>query len=158
MDAFAYYPQYATRIAEFLKCSADQDFDIYLLVAQGSKDRILGFSLSFYFPELQYAYLDYLASDPKRSKRGYGTAIYEYNRQLLMQAGCKGLFMDVSPDDPKDLIEKERLRANQKRMEFYERCGAFPVMGTKYESTFTSANKGFFTYLLFENYDPELPL
>lgn len=32
---------------------------------------MLGFALSFLFPELRLAYLDYIASDPKRTRRGH---------------------------------------------------------------------------------------
>jgi len=45
--AFSYYPLYAQQIADFLKFSSDYDFEIVLLVAEGRKNRIQGFSLSF---------------------------------------------------------------------------------------------------------------
>ena len=81
--AFPHYVQYTATIADLLKFSSKNDFDVVLLVAEGDKERILGFALSFYFPRLKYAYLDYVASDPSRSPRGYGVALYERNREVL---------------------------------------------------------------------------
>ena len=151
--AFPYAPHYSEKIAGLLKFSSKVDFDVVLLVAEGDKDRILGFSLSFYLPRLKFAYLDYIATDPKRLTRGYGVALYERNRELLKEMGCKVLFMDVPPDDVDKLKEPLRLRTNQRRMAFYERMGAFPIVGTKYDSVTHKANQGYFTYLVFENFD-----
>ncbi|KPK34456.1 MAG: hypothetical protein AMJ66_03725 [Betaproteobacteria bacterium SG8_40] len=156
--AFPHYVQYTATIAELLKFSSKNDFDVVLLVAEGDKERILGFTLSFYFPRLKYAYLDYVASDPSRSPRGYGVALYERNREVLREAGCKGLFMDVPPDDVELLREPFRLKTNQRRMAFYERLGARPIVGTKYESVTHKANQGYFTYLVFDDLGTPKPL
>jgi acetoin utilization deacetylase AcuC-like enzyme/GNAT superfamily N-acetyltransferase len=157
-DAFSDYPQYSAKIADLLKFSSQHDFDIILLVAEGSKSRILGFTLTFNFPKLKYAYLDYIISDPKRYMRGYGTALYEYTREVLKQAGCRGLFMDVPPDDKEKLREPERLRINRKRMAFYERLGAFPIIGTLYDAISHRANQGYFTYLVYDGFGSSKPL
>lgn len=149
-EAFSYYPQYTAKIAEFLKFSSNHDFDIVLLVAEGSKNRILGFTLTFYFPRKKYGYLDYIVSDPKRSQRGYGTALYESTRDWLLQNGCKGLFMDVPPDDKELLNELDRLKVNQKRMAFYERFGALPIINTIYEHVNHPANQGYTTLLVYD--------
>ena len=156
--AFPYAPQYSAKIAEILRFGSDLDFDVVLLVAEGDKDRILGFSLSFFFPRLKYAYLDYIAIDPKRPTRGYGVALYERNTEVLGEMGCRGLFMDVPPDDAEKLKEPHRLRTNQRRMAFYERMGAYPIVGTKYESVTHKANQGYFTYLVFDNFEERKPL
>ncbi len=156
--AFPHYPQYSAKIAELLKFASTVDFDVVLLVAEGDKDRVLGFSLSFFLPRLKYAYLDYIATDPKRPTRGYGVALYERNREVLREMGCRGLFMDVPPDDVEKLKEPFRLKTNQRRMAFYERMGALPIVGTRYESVTHKANQGYVTYLVFENYEPSKPL
>ena len=158
-EAFSYYPQYSAKIADFLNFTSNHDFDIVLLVAEGNKNRILGFTLSFYFPKLKYGYLDYLASDPSRSMRGYGTAIYEHTREVLKQAGCKGLFMDVPPDEPeKASYEIANLKNNKKRMAFYERFGALPIIGTKYDVISHKANQGYHTELVYDPLDLKRPL
>lgn len=158
-EAFSYYPQYSAIIADFLNFSSKHDFDIILLVAEGSKNRILGFALSFYFPRMKYAYLDYLVSDPKRSMRGYGTALYEHTREVLKQMGCKGMFMDVPPDDPATATyDIADIKKNQKRMAFYERFGAVPVTGTRYNTISHKANKGYCTELVYDLLDSQKPL
>ena len=157
-EAFSYYPQYSAKIAKLLKQFSQHDFDIILLVAEGRKSRILGFTLTFYFPQLKYAYLDYLASDPKRSQRGYGSSLYEATQALLRDSGCRGLFMDVPPDEREMLKEKSRLKINQRRMAFYERFGALPIIGTKYQAVSHKANQGYMTYLVYDNFYEKYPL
>lgn len=157
-EAFSYYPQYSAKIAELLKFVSKHDFDIVLLVAEGNKNRILGFTLTFYFPRIKYAYLDYLASDPKRSERGYGTALYERTREVMKEMGCKGIFMDVPPDDKDKLKEASRFKVNQRRMAFYERFGALPVLGTKYDSILHKANQGYITFLVYDALQSSKPL
>ena len=150
-EAFAYYPQYAARIAELLKFTSEQEFDVILLVAEGRKKRIVGFTLCFYFTRQRYAYLDYILASAKRNTRGYGTALYEATCEHLLQRKCKGLFMDVPTDDATLLIDQSELAVNQRRLAFYERFGARPVSNTLYESTRNKANQGFFTYLVFDD-------
>lgn len=150
-EAFSYYPQYATRIAEFLKFTSEQEFEVVLLVAEGRKDRILGFALSFYFPRQRYGYLDYILASPKRNTRGYGTALYEATCEYLLQRKGKGLFMDVPTDEVDLLVDKSELRVNQRRLAFYERFGARPMINSLYESTWNKANQGFFTYLVYDD-------
>jgi|AntAceMinimDraft_5_1070358.scaffolds.fasta_scaffold01071_1 acetoin utilization deacetylase AcuC-like enzyme/GNAT superfamily N-acetyltransferase len=150
-EAFAYYPQYAVRIVELLKFTSEQGFDVILLVAEGHKNRVLGFALSFYFARERYAYLDYILASPKRNTRGYGTALYEATCELLLQRKCKGLFMDVPTDDEGLLVDKSELQINQRRLTFYERFGARPVINTLYERSWNKANQGFFTYLVFDD-------
>lgn len=157
-EVFSYYPQYSAKIAELLKFVSKHDFDIVLLVAEGNKNRILGFTLTFYFPRIKYAYLDYLASDPKRSERGYGTALYERTREVMKEMGCKGIFMDVPPDDKDKLKEGSRFKVNQRRLAFYERFGALPVLGTKYDSILHKANQGYITFLVYDALQSSKPL
>ncbi|MCB1703827.1 MAG: histone deacetylase family protein [Halioglobus sp.] len=150
-QAFSYYPEYAARIAQLLKFTSEQEFDVILLVAETRKKRIAGFALSFYFARQHYAYLDYIVASPKRNARGYGAALYEATCEYLLQRKCKGLFMDVPTDDEALLVNKSELAVNRRRLAFYERFGARPIANTLYESTRTKANQGFFTYLVFDD-------
>lgn len=149
-DAFSYYPQYTLKIAELLKFPSLNNFEVILLVAEGQKGRVLGFALSFYFPKLKFAYLDYIASSPKRSRRGFGATLYDATRAFFLEAGAKGIFMDVPPDDLDRLKEKNRLQVNRRRMAFYEQFGAYPITGTKYELVTHAANQGYHTYLVYD--------
>ena len=152
-EAFSYYPQYAARIAELLKFTSENDFEVVLLVAEGHKHRILGFALTFYFPRERFGYLDYLVSNPKRNARGYGAALYEATCEYLQHRKSKGLFMDVPPDDASLLAEKHRLPVNKRRLAFYERFGARPIINTLYEHSSNKSNQGYFTYLVYDDLD-----
>lgn len=157
-EAFSYYPEYAAKIARLLKFDGQKDFEVILLVAEGQKGRILGFTLLFYFPRLKYAYLDYLVSNPRRNNRGYGGALYEATCEWLLQRKCRGLFMDVPPDVPALLEDKGRLGVNKRRMAFYERYGARPIINTLYESISNKANQGYYTYLVYDDLDTGIAL
>ncbi len=50
----------------------ERGYDVVLLTAEEEGDRVIGFALAHYYPTLQYAYLDYIASDPDRRTLGIG--------------------------------------------------------------------------------------
>jgi len=147
-DSFPYSPQYATQIGKFLNPAVEQDFEVVLLLAEGAKSRVLGFSFAFYFSDLGCAYLDYLVSDPERKHRGIGTALYEATRELFMLRKCRAIFMDVPPDEKDKLKETFRLATNKRRLAFYEQYDARPVINTQYDCVSTPANQGHVTYLV----------
>lgn len=151
--AFSYYPEYAVKIADLFREGGPKSFEPVLLVAEGPKERILGFSLSFYFADSKAAYLDYLAADPARSKRGYGAAVYEATREHFRRKPCIGIFMDVPPDEPALLKEPERIAVNRRRLEFYERFGARPIVNTAYEKKTHKGNQGYTTFLVYDSLD-----
>ena len=152
-EAFPDDKGYSTRIADLLNFAGEQDFEVILLVAEGHKNRHLGFALTFYFARQRMGYLDYIVSNPKRNARGYGAALYEATCEILVQRKARGLFMDVPADDSKLLKEPHRLAANKRRLAFYERFGARPVTGTAYESTSCEINNGHGTLLVFDDLD-----
>jgi acetoin utilization deacetylase AcuC-like enzyme len=157
-EAFPDDKQYSTRISELLNFAGEQDFEVVLLVAEGHKNRHLGFALTFYFGRQRMGYLDYIISNPKRNARGYGGALYEATCELLAQRKARGLFMDVPADDVNLLKERQRLSANKRRLAFYERFGARPVADTAYETTMQAVNGGHGTMLVFDNLDTGKPL
>jgi acetoin utilization deacetylase AcuC-like enzyme/GNAT superfamily N-acetyltransferase len=124
---------YADRIPELVASRGALPFDVVLLTAEDERDRVLGFALVHVYPTIHYAYLDYIATDPAARRRGLGGALYEALREHLGGKGVRGLFMDVPPDDPAMVRDPARLPANQKRLRFYERYGAFPITGTLYD-------------------------
>ncbi|MDH4228732.1 MAG: acetylpolyamine amidohydrolase [Nitrospirota bacterium] len=147
---FPYAPEYADRIGEWLARSPRRDLEPILLLALGAR-AVIGFSWVMYFPDLRYAYLDYLASDPGRSARGIGGALYEATREVLQQKGARGLFLEAPHDDPELLKDPSRAPVNHKRMLFYERYGALPVVGTAFDRTATTANEGWMTHLVYDS-------
>ncbi|MCB1801262.1 MAG: histone deacetylase family protein [Gammaproteobacteria bacterium] len=129
-----------------------------LMAATGPRGNVIGFTVTFYFADIRAAYLDYLASDPGRAARGIGGALYETMRDDMQKRGARRLFLDSLPDDPGSNVAAELLPANRKRMAFYERLGARPIMGTRYEWTVTPANLGDPNMLLCDNMGESRPL
>ncbi|NQU42200.1 histone deacetylase family protein [bacterium] len=149
--AFPYYQQYATRIATLARQKAGPGYQTLLLIAEGAKGRLLGFTLTLVYLDLKAAYLDYIASEPERPGRGIGAALYEATREILVRKGIRGLYLEVPTDDSGLSPEpEETLALNQRRIEFYERFGVRAIEGTLLETLPTKANRGFLTLLLFD--------
>ncbi|MCB9228498.1 MAG: histone deacetylase family protein [Deltaproteobacteria bacterium] len=153
--AFPYYPNYSAKIAKLVTGRHTYPCEVFLLVAEGHKGRVLGFSLFFLFAKERFAYLDYIASDPIRASRGIGAALYEATREWVLKRNIKILVFDVPPDDPDLLEDHSRLAINKKRLAFYEGFGARPIINTFYERVSTKANEGYPTYLVFDPLSPE---
>jgi len=129
-----------------------------LMAATGRRGNVIGFTVTFYFADLKAAYLDYLASDPSRAAWGIGGALYETMRDHIKKRGARRLFLDSLPDELGEHVDASLLPANRKRMAFYERLGARPILGTLYERTVTPANLGDPNMLLCDNMGEYRPL
>ena len=149
-DAFPYEPEGIDRIERLLRKRARLDFDPLLLVAENRAGQVIGICFVFYFPELNFGYLQYIASDPKRASRGIGGALYEAMRELLAARGGQGLLLDVPPDDAEIVADRLSLPLNRKRIGFYERYGARIVEGSEWDVTPNLRNKYFLTMLMFD--------
>ncbi|MEZ5895446.1 MAG: histone deacetylase family protein [Parvularculaceae bacterium] len=139
--AFEFYPAYAEKIAAMAHGNYPPGAEAIILAAF-KKEEILGFTLSYYFADLKAGYLDYIASDPGRASRGIGGAIYETMRDDLKKRGARRLFFESLPDEPGPHVNETLIPINKKRLAFYERLGARPVLGTAFEKTVTSYNLG----------------
>lgn len=139
--AFEFYPAYAEKISAMAHGDHPPGAEAIILAAV-KKDKILGFTLSYYFADLKAGYLDYIASDPGRASRGIGGAIYETMRDDLKKRGAKRLFFESLPDEPGPHVNPTLIPVNKKRLAFYERLGARPIIGTAFEKTVTSYNLG----------------
>jgi len=125
---------YAPRLREFMENQTARNFEIILLTAENARGTVLAFVFSFYFPELKYAYLDYIGASPGSKGSGLGGALYEALRESLAARRARGLFFEVPPDEPERITDKKRLSSNQARMRFYERFSAFPLLNTKWDN------------------------
>ncbi|MBU2532449.1 MAG: histone deacetylase family protein, partial [Alphaproteobacteria bacterium] len=139
------------RIARIMREPLGRKFEPLLIIAEDHRDKVTGLAFVYYFSELRYGYLQYIASDPAESARGIGGALYEAMRDLLAGKGANGLFLDVPPDDPAKLDDPARVAINRRRLKFYERFGASPIVGTLWDVEPNPRNDGFLTLLL---YDP----
>lgn len=109
-------------------------FQAMLFVADSYNGDIKGFALVFHFPDLHFYYLDYLAVLPSKESSGVGGALYQRVREEALSVRSKGLFYECLPDDPALCDDEVLLEQNKKRLAFYEKFEARPVINTKYET------------------------
>ena len=106
-----------------------------LIVAENIHDSILGFALIKYVSDLSFCFLDFIAVSPGRTSSGVGGALYQRVREETEAMGAIGLFFECLPDDPELCKNKTYIGQNSKRLAFYERYGARPIINTLYETT-----------------------
>lgn len=122
------------RIPEVLRHPLKYGFRSILYVAENQQYQLSGLALLDHDVDLSFAYLDYLASDPRFSGRGMGAALYDRVRSEALQLKIKGIFLECLPDDPALCRDPAILQQNRARLRFYERYGARPIIGTAYET------------------------
>jgi acetoin utilization deacetylase AcuC-like enzyme/GNAT superfamily N-acetyltransferase len=110
-----------------------------LFIADDHRGNIRGFAILLFMSDLKFCYLDFIAVIPGTYSSGVGGALYERVREEANSLGSHGVFFETLPDDPLLCSDKVALEQNKKRLRFYERYGARPIAGTKYE---TPVNEG----------------
>lgn len=154
---FTGVPEYAEQIPELLTAS-EKGFDFVVLTAEKGRERVAGFALLHYYSDLHYGYLDFIASDPDVRAAGIGGTLYEAVREYVAHKGAKGLFMEVPADDPALVANPELLENNRQRLKFYEQYGAFPIIGTKYETIAPGVEPYDPPFLLYDPLGRDAPL
>jgi acetoin utilization deacetylase AcuC-like enzyme len=109
-------------------------FRSILFVADDSHGNVRGFALLLHVPDLSFCYLDYLAAGQGRTGGGIGDALYTRVREEAYYLKASGLFFECLPDDPSLCPNPEKCKQNAARLRFYERFGARPIAGTRYET------------------------
>jgi len=109
-------------------------FRSILFVAEDNRQNLKGFALLQYAPDLRFAFLDYVATSGRGTGGGVGGALYDRVREEARTLGAAGLFFECLPDDPDLCRDPAILRQNAARLRFYERFGARPIAGTRYET------------------------
>ncbi len=109
-------------------------FSSYLFVAEDGRSNVKGFAIMFYMPDVNFCYVDYIAVKPIRISSGIGGAIYERLREEAQMLNSIGIFMECLPDDEHLCKDNTKIKQNKSRLAFYERYGARPIIGTKYET------------------------
>ncbi|HOQ97396.1 MAG TPA: acetylpolyamine amidohydrolase [Anaerolineae bacterium] len=112
-------------------------FRSILIVADDLHRRVKGFALLMHAPDLDFCFLDYIATASGRVGRGIGGALYERVREEALALRSQGLFFECLPDDPALCRNPQTLKQNAARLRFYERYGARPIAGTIYETPLT---------------------
>jgi len=122
------------KIPELLRNPVKQGFRSILYVAEDARQRVQGFALVSHEPDLRFCYLDYISAARRTTGGGIGGALYEHIREEATVMGVIGIFFECLPDDPALCKDPETLKQNQARLRFYEKYGAFPIIGTAYET------------------------
>jgi len=121
-------------ISEQMVNQLKKKYQTLLVVADDFSGNIRGFAILLYMSDLKFCYLDLLAVTPGKPTSGVGGAIYERVREESASLGTIGLFFECLPDDPMLCRDTSVLDQNKKRLAFYERFGAYPIINTKYET------------------------
>jgi acetoin utilization deacetylase AcuC-like enzyme len=121
-------------VLEQMKDPLKYRFSSQLFVAEDGKSNVKGFAILFYMPDKNFCFLDYIAVKPSKLSSGVGGAIYEKIREEAQLLDSIGIFMECLPDDEKLCKDKSEIKQNKARLAFYERYGARPIIGTKYET------------------------
>ncbi len=115
-----------------------------------------GFALLLHFPDLAFGFLEYISAAPGGTGRGVGGALYQRVREEAEELGAEGLFLECLSDDPEIVKDPRQLKQNRARLRFYERFGAVPIVGTRYEQP-SEANPEP-TFLVFDGLGRDAPL
>ncbi len=95
--------------------------------------KVRAFAILLNFADLSFAYLETISAAPGRTGGGLGAALYDAVREEALAFGARGLYFECLPDDPKLSPDPKIRRQNERRLQFYERYGALPIIGTNYE-------------------------
>ncbi|MGD9784291.1 MAG: GNAT family N-acetyltransferase [Hyphomicrobiaceae bacterium] len=105
-----------------------------LLVAEGANGKVLGMAQLLHAPDVGFCYLEIISANVGGTGRGIGAALYERVREEAMALGAHGLYFECLPDEPELSPEPKVREANARRLAFYERYGARPIINTAYET------------------------
>ncbi|MFO7669362.1 MAG: histone deacetylase family protein [Bacteroidales bacterium] len=125
-------------IPEHLKNPLKFRFRTTLLVAENRKGMVQGFAMVMYASDLNFCFLDFIATKKDIVVSGIGSSLYESVREFARELGATGLFFECLPDEPAVCRNESKLEQNRQRLKFYEHFGAFPLVHTLYETPVVS--------------------
>ncbi|TQF84510.1 histone deacetylase family protein [Elioraea sp. Yellowstone] len=105
----------------------------FLLVAENGFGRVRGAAILWHMPDVGVLWLDYIAGAEGARGGGIGGALYQRARELAVGLGAQVLLFECLPDDPAVVPDPALRAANARRLRFYARFGARPLVGTDYE-------------------------
>ena len=112
---------------------AQQGMAPIVLIAEDASLRVRGCVVAYRFVRPSFLFLDFLATPPGRSGGGVGGALYQRLREITAGLGL-ALFFEVLPGEGAHCrLPPEELEENRRRLAFYARFGAYPILGTLYE-------------------------
>lgn len=109
-------------------------FRSILLVAENERNQVRAFAHALHDVDVNFLYLDYIASDPDHPGRGLGAMLYQSLREIARKLDCLGIFLEALPDNEAACPDPKIRQENIRRLAFYRRYGALPIVGTLYET------------------------
>ncbi|MEZ5894750.1 MAG: hypothetical protein R3C58_16595, partial [Parvularculaceae bacterium] len=103
-------------------------------VMEDARGHIRAFAILLVDPSLSFGFLELIASAKGQTRGGAGAALYAHVREHALLKSLKGIYFECLPDDPALSPDPATRKDNERRLKFYERFGAYPIMGTAYET------------------------
>lgn len=120
-------------VSEQMINPVETGYQTSVVIAEDFRGNIRGFAILIYMSDLKFCYLDFLAVTPGKPTSGVGGSLYERVREEAASLNTIGLFYECLPDDPALCRDENAIEQNGKRLAFYERYGALPIINTSYE-------------------------
>ncbi|MBN2399899.1 MAG: histone deacetylase family protein [Candidatus Aminicenantes bacterium] len=127
-------PEKVNEITARIENPIKYKFQAVLFVAEDEKNKVKGFAIMLAAADLKFAFLDFIATRKGILASGIGSAIYQRIREEAEAMGAVGLFFECLPDDEILCRMPRLIKENKARLKFYEKFGARPIQGTKYET------------------------
>ncbi len=151
-------PRDLSELSERLRNPFGRQLRTMLYVAENARHVVAGFAIALHEPVIGFFYLDYLAAETKLSGRGVGAALYQHIRDEARGHDTKGLFFECLPDEPERCLDPVMRKQNAARLRFYERFGARPIVGTKYELPVPGSDSDNLPHLVYDDLGRHEPL
>lgn len=123
-----------------------------LFVADDAAGNVSGFALVAHDPQINFFFLDFIATGKLLSGSGVGGALYERLRDEAASHDVVGVFFECAPDDPDECETRDIHRQNVSRLRFYERYGARPLANNAYQKPVKPDDSGM-PFLMFDGLD-----
>lgn len=122
------------KIPELIKDPVAHEFASRVMAAEDGRGRIRGFAILLMDSALRFGYLELVSTGKRETGGGVGAALYHRVRETAKASGLEGVYFECLPDDPKLSPNPDIRERNASRLKFYERFGAYPIMGAAYET------------------------
>jgi acetoin utilization deacetylase AcuC-like enzyme/GNAT superfamily N-acetyltransferase len=133
------------------------DFRSLLFVCDDRRGRVRGAAQLSIEPNLRFGFLDLIALNETTKGGGIGAALYQRVQEECIALGCSWLFFECLSDLTEHRGDPAFNKEAAARLRFYERLGAYPVMGTTYEEP-RGANDGNAYFLVADGLGQNIPL
>ena len=144
-------------ISEHLRDPIKYRFSIKLFVAENFSGLVKGLALLYHAPDINFCFLDYIATRKEIVSGGIGGALYQKVREVSIELESIGLFFECLPDNFELCNDPLVVSDNKKRLRFYEKFGARPIVNTLYETPVKETDTCP-PLLVYDNLEREIPL